>query len=64
MYSYLGSKLQSSYEKYEKYIKTTNMAMKLKLFQKTIYSSPILPKKSMFYNNHVLAKNDHLRTIL
>jgi len=32
MYLYLGSKLQSSHKKYEKNIKTTNMAMELKFF--------------------------------
>jgi hypothetical protein len=31
LYSYVGSELQSSHEKYEKNIKITNLAMELKL---------------------------------
>jgi hypothetical protein len=64
IYSYLGSKLQSNYEKYEKKIKTTNVAMELKLFQKLICSFSILFKNQCSTMMLCLAKIDHLKTIL
>ncbi len=38
--------------------------MKLKFFQKQNILLPYSPKISMFYNNHMFAKNDHLKTVL
>ncbi len=60
IYSYLGSKLQSSYEKYEENIKIVKTNYGVEAFPKTIYSSSILSKKLMFHNDFLSCQKSSL----
>jgi hypothetical protein len=64
IYSYLGLELQSNYEKYEKNIKTTKLAMELKLSRKQHAFIPYSPKNQYSIIISRLAKNDHLKIVL
>ncbi len=63
-YSYIGWKFQSSCEKYGKKIKTKNLAMKLKLFQKIYTLLSYSPKDPCSTIIMCFAKNAHLKIVL
>jgi hypothetical protein len=60
IYSYLGSKLQSSYEKYEEKHQNSKTNYGFEAFPKTIYSSSILSKKLMLHNDFLFCQKSSL----
>ncbi len=63
IYSYLGSELQSNYEKYEKTSKQQNLVWSWSFSKKQHAFIPYSPKLNVPHSS-CLAKNDHLKTIL